>query len=245
MPLITIGLLQQQQAASSGIKVYPAITQALKDSTMQDQFLRETLTPTDAFLLYTTAVTGTGTATIDAEFNQLKVRSSATIGHDVDTRTSGLNYFRKPTFIDNRSRLELDIIFQGGETTSSEGFVGLLNVAGAITALPTTVVHLGLFWDVSVTGDDYLLSSANGTTQVTTATGVGLASFVRLNISWTGDNAGVLTLFSGSNFDVSEATQTVTSLSANDWGAFLHFFIQSEAASTRTVVIEEWRAKWT
>ena len=205
------------------------------------------MNPTNAYQVYTLASNdGNGTATIAGSRNLSIDCDSSAIGDDADVRTTGLAFERDATNdnIDNRTSLQFDIVFRTDATSDTEGFVGLmLGTDAVLSALPTTAKHFGVFWDRSVSAN-YFLTSADGTSQTTTDTGVAIVAALRsLRIVWSGDNDAVLTLRSADGTTLN-STQTVTALGASIV-ATIHFFIQTEAAAAKAVVINEWSAKAT
>jgi len=151
--------------------------------------------------------------------------------------------------LNTRNRLELDVIWRQvtGQLTDSEIFIGFLESQVALTAIPTTARHMGIFMNRSA-ADDYLLSSADNATQSTTSTGTaGVNSQFRLNINWTGSNAGVITLFQTAPGFTSEiASHTATALGSMDARAYtLHFYVETEGSTAKAIDIFEWRLSTT
>jgi len=255
MPITSLSIQQQLQAVQSGVWKYPRIAQVAKDAILSDEFQREDITPTNAFTLYTSA-SNDGNATISLVNGLLRlITDNSASGDDATTRSSGLAFSRvgRAVQLDARSQLEVDIIFQPKTTTNTEGFIGLLRSGSALTALPTTARHLGLFWNRG-TANDLLLTSGNNSAQATTSTGEAITDQAyRLNIIWNGDNSATLNLFDESTinnelFDNLIATQDVTSLAdgaASTLEMELHFFVQTESTAAITLDVHEWRCKVT
>jgi len=245
-----MGLLQltaqlQAQAASAGIFVYPGVSGGHKDFKIGDEFTRDALTPTDGYELYTTAGTGTEVITLPNDA-ALRLTTGGTSGNDANVRTSGLVFRRASHFIDDRNQLELNISLTPTGSTQHEIFVGLLNSFAAITAIPTTAFHAGVFVDAGASATNYFLTSADGTTQSTTDTGVNAATFThRLQIIWRGQADATLNFYD-TDFTTILATQTITAnLTTNAEDSLsLHFFIETTDNSTAGLDIQEWLADY-
>lgn len=242
-PLVTTSLQEQQQAASSGVSSLPQIGQIKKFTVIVDEFSRNTVNPTNAVDFYTTSSNdGNGTSAIDGRLMTLTTDGSA-IGDDVNVRIREITLHRasQSAFIDSRNTIKIEIIFNTN-STGSEGFIGVINSPGALTALPTTVRHMGIEWDDSASAN-YLITSADGTTQVTTDTGIAapVAAVRRILITWTGIDTAIIEFFSSSENGTPTATQTVTSLSMLNRVFVMHFFVQTESTATKTLVINEWK----
>lgn len=254
MPLFSISTANQQQGSQAGAYSYPQLGQVKKDTKIFDEFDRESLNPTNAYVFYTVAVTGTGTGAIAAG-GLLSLQSSAVIGDDVSVRTSGLQFSRistDPSNFEARSRCKFDFYFNNVVATDTEGFIGIIRSTSALTALPTTVRHLGVYWDTSA-GANYMLTSANGTTQVTTDTGIAVGTTPtnpnRLEIVWNGLDSATINFYtgtSGSSYSTLVKTQTVTAFGAGVAATFentIHFFVQSEAIATTRLDIQNWKCE--
>ena len=244
MGLYTIGLQQQQRGASAGTKVFPDIGSVTTDQRIRDSFKRVDLAPTNAYVIYTTSTTGSGTAAIASSLDRFDLTTGSTAGNDVSTRVSNIGFYRGGAgiFQDNtRSLIEIDILFNLGNVVGVETFIGLMTVNTALTVLPTTARHLGLRFDDSAE-NNWILTSADGTTQSTTDTSVAASSSVfRLNISWTGDDSAELRLFGGTNATVQQGgTHTVTAFGGAARTGIIHFFVQAEGATAESLRIHEW-----
>jgi len=249
MGLFTIGIEKQLQAASAGIYSYPQIGQLKKDTVVIDEFLRETLNPTGALATYTTASNDSnGTISILDQKGLQLIPDTSAIGDDATARTSELSINRvTPNEIDNRTLITVFVNFSVRTITSIEGFIGILDSSSALTALPTTARHLGVFWDISA-GANFTLSSGNATAQATTDSGVTVAANDRftLRIQWTGDDTADISLFTGTfpTFTTQSTNHAATTIldGAVDRAMELHFFQQVEAAVSRPLDIHSWRA---
>ena len=93
MPLVSIPVSQQVQAATSADSTFPQNPISRPGVRFTEKFDRETLTPSGAYTLYTTATTGAGTAVI-AIVTALEMTTAAATGDDVSVRTSGLSFIR-------------------------------------------------------------------------------------------------------------------------------------------------------
>ena len=247
MPLFTTSIQNQEQAASSGDKSYPETSQLPINSSFSDFFNRETLNTTNAYALYTSAGTGTEVVSIQNN-NALRLTTGVVTGDDVDIRTSGMSFLRSG-FLNSKSQIVLEVVFVlAGTVASQEEFIGLLLDAGAaITALPTTARHMGIYFDKSA-GATFILSSADGTTQSTTDSLVTAVAdtYYRIRITWTGINSATVELYTGTDLKTLSATHTVTALDTNTNRAYgLHFFINSESITTPSLDIYEWMASAT
>lgn len=244
MPLITIGIQQQKQAASAGFKLYPGLPGFTADVQYGDEFKRDDLTPTDAYQLYTVNVNGTGTATIGND-GVLLLDTSNTIGNDVDVRTTGYAFTpdsNEPTNFHSQYILEIRLALL--QTADTEAFVGFV-FGDALSALPVnTTIHMGLEFDAS--GDaNWQFVDANGTTKNTNDTGVAASTgAISLKITWRDANDATMEILNGSG--VSQSSRIVTALDmSNIAGLQIHCFIQTEGAAVKTVRIEGWRIQAT
>lgn len=221
---------------------YPNYPFLAKNVIIGDMFNRNTLNPTNAIALYT--VSGSS-VTITAELNRVSLVTGAVAGDDATCRTSGLTFVR-PSFIRDNSYSSLDIwIIWTSTNTLQECFIGLLQSNADLTTLPTTARHVGIYHDMSV-ANDWLFTSANGTTQVTatTATVIGTGPQA-LRIQWTGINTVTLTFYSISNIGVFTqiTTANVTAFEGTDpkaGTAQLHFFISTETTAAKTLGVLNW-----
>jgi hypothetical protein len=253
MPLMNIGVEQQEQASAAGLYSYPQLGQIKKNTHVGDEFRRSTLNPTNSYALYTTAATGTGTAAISTTV--LKLQASGAAGDDVSVVSTGLAFSRvsRSVQLDSRSLVIMRVIFQTPTTTNTEGFIGLVRTSSALTALPTTARHLGVYWDRSANAN-YILTSGNNSAQVTTNTGEAIANTpLMLEITWTGDDSATIRLYketalNNEDFSTLISTHTVTSLAnaaASAFEMYLHFFIQSESTATTDLDVHQWLASAT
>ncbi len=149
-------------------------TQLVNRSAWNETFSRELLNPANAIPIYTVTLGGTGggSGVITQMFRLLLTTDSTASGDDVDVRSI---IALKRSYSDDgiqpfTTTVTMDVMFNlGGTVTNTEGFIGLTGSAAALSALPTTVRSLGIFWDLSANAN-FFLTSANGTTQVTTDT---------------------------------------------------------------------------
>ena len=247
MGLYSIPVQQQVQQTKNS---WPRFMEGLASTSQIEQFQRENLTPSGTPTFYTVASTGGGTAVMASNGTSLLITSSGAISNDVDVRHE-IVFNRVPTWtaLDPKTALSIDVVFVIPTVTTIEGFIGLIfSTTNAITALPTTVEHMGVFWDISA-GANFTLSSGNASAQATTGSGVAVsaATTYRLNIFWNGLNSAILTLYTGGTTGIGDALTTPSTqhnVSAlNSRNAFkLHFFIQNEATTARTLNISEWLA---
>lgn len=241
MPLFTTSISNQLSAATSGKLYYPALFSGSINNVLGDLFNREDLTQSGNWVLYTSvANAGTGTSTLNG--NILTAASGAVTNDDVDLRTSGFSFDRTTSFasIDNRSQVVFYLPFKSTSTTDVKGFVGLvISTTTSISAIPTTGVHAGIYWDTSV-DTNYYLTSGNGSAQVKTSCATALANSTRLlKITWTGLNSLVLEFYD-TDFTTLLKSQTVTAFGAN--GVKLHWYVQNIALAAASLTATEWEA---
>lgn len=246
MPLISIGLLQQQQAASAGVKAYPELTQMVQNSQVVDFFDRDTLNPTNAVAYYTSNITGTASVVMTS--GTVAIATGTTVASDVDVRIDGMLLSRASNFIDGKGILNIDIIFAPSSAVGNEFFLGILlqSTQTALTALPTTARHIGIRFDDSA-DTNYVLTSGNNSAQSTTTTGTAPVdgTRVRLNINLTGADAATATLFTGSNLDTEDTVHTVTSYHSGfaiNGPSGIHFFLNNEGGVNEQINVDEWSA---
>lgn len=219
-----------------------------------DDFAREVVTPTGFPTLYTAAETGAaGSTGIDSTMNRLNMLTDANIGDDQTVRTSGLRIDRNynslvtgMTQIDMQtSQVQIDLPFQCSAATDIEGFVGIHVGVAALTALPTTARHMGVYWDISA-GANFTMTSGNNSAQVTTDTTIPVDTAVHImRIIWTAEDVATLQLYS-----VAGATQGTgqTVAAFNGASGVSHeivWFVQTEATAAKTLRAYPWRVAWT
>lgn len=220
-----------------------------------DDFARTAITPTGYPTLYTNAETGaSGTSGMSATLNRVTLTTdSSGAGDDQDMYTSGLridrNYpliFTGMTMPDMQtSAVQIDLPFVMGSAADIEGFIGIHSGVAALTALPTTARHLGVYWDKSA-GNNFMLSSSDGTTQTTvdTTTAFSTAGFI-LRINWTGEDAATLTLLTAAGA-ASGTAATVTAFNGASAASHeIHWFVQTETTAAKSLNIYPWRIAWT
>lgn len=245
MPLVNIALQQQQQSASSGIQSFPQFKQPTIQSTIFDQFSRETLNPTD-FAVYYAATLGSGASQSVSGSDSLFVSTGTTINTIADIRISQLSLNRTRRFGDEQiNSFEIDMIWDSIDITDVETFYGIIDTQAGLSALPTTARHLGIFVDTGGVGN-YILSSGNGSAQSTTDTGVAIATGpFRVNIIWDGDNTATIRLFSGTGFLTLESTHIVTSLNVGGRALLLHLYLKTLGAANKRTRWFQWTVKAT
>lgn len=226
----------------------PAIGYPMKDGWVGDFFFREALTPTGWPTIYTEANVGGGSGAINTSGLYI-LTSGAAAGDDVDLRLSGMSLSRATTRTFNALRsiigtLDYYTIFNLESVTLTEGFIGIMNNASAaLTALPTTAAHVGVFWDASAQAN-FRMTSSDGTTQVNSDITVPLDTVQRcLHIRITGLNTGIVELLDAGTFlPISGTTVTISAL-----GSVLmympHWFIQTETTAARALATSGWMAK--
>ncbi|MDE1767424.1 MAG: hypothetical protein KGI27_14295 [Thaumarchaeota archaeon] len=244
MPIFTPTIQQQNNSTTAGIRTYPNFGPIQQNLILQDDFSRQTLSPTNAIPAYTVGVvgSGTGTATGGNHGTCLLLTTSTATNDCVSAQVSANRFKRTSQYIDLRSNIALDVIFDCGENnvvTNYSFFIGLVATANALTAVPTTARHMGIY---GTSGGNFFLSSSDGTTQTTTDTGVAVDQNVlrRLNISWTGTNSAVISLYSGSTYSTLVKSQTATSLSSDNLYE-LFFFVLTNTTAAKDLEVYEWR----
>lgn len=245
------------------IPVYGSITPIIKGGNIPyrargyifgDDFARETLTPTGFPTLYTNAETGAaGSSGISGTVNRATLTTDATgAGDDQDMRTSGLRIDRNyqsvitggmPAVL-NTSKVDIYLPFALTAATDTEGFIGIHSGTSALTALPTTARHLGLYWDISA-GANYMLSSSDGTTQTTVDTTIAVSTTIRiLKISWTAEDAATLQLYTlaGATAGTGATVSAFNGTSAVSHE--IHWFVQTETNAAKGLTVYPWVIQW-
>ena len=243
MPVFTPTISQQNTGISGGVLIYPQVIRLYSGCIVGDSFNREDITPTGAYTLYGTGGTGTPIFAIDSG-RSLKLTTTTVSGDSASVRTSEFTFQRKSQFIDTRSSLSFDSIFFLGQSTLTKGFVGILQTIGATTTLPTTTLGAGVYWDTTA-GNNFMLTSADGSTQTTTDTGepisshVGEGNTIRVNVTLTSPTSGIVSLYSNANtYSTLLKSQTI---SANINGTFqVNFFVSTDTTALRSIDVAEW-----
>lgn len=217
-----------------------------------DDFAREGVIPTGWPTIYQNAETGAGgTNALDSGPNRLVLTTDANAGDDQSERTSGLRIDRDYTSLITgmnqtpTSQVEIYLPFSITSAADIEGFVGIHSGVSALTALPTTARHLGVYWDISA-GANFMLTSSNGTTQVTvdTTTAVSTSIFI-LRITWTGEDAATIALLTAAGA-ASGTAQTVTAFNGAAGASHeIHWFVQTETTAAKVLRVYPWRVVWT
>ncbi len=210
---------------------YPEIKGLSVGRSFHDEFNRATLNPKGGYSIYTTTVSGEGKSGnyLGTHRSLLLLTTGGTIGDYVDVRLEEywLERQKGPDTQQerNRDRIKLNVLFSAANALGAEGFIGIIFTTNtALTELPTTTPHMGVYYDLSE-GPNFILSSSDGTTQSTTDTNVAVTtSDYSLTINWTGFNEASITFNPGS---ANQARHTVTALNSYDVG-LVHFFVQSE-----------------
>lgn len=243
MPILTTNLGTQNTAGSAGVSGLPQVGSIKQYTKISDEFNRETLNPTGSYNSYTSVSLSSGTSAV-SNGNTLVLTTAATLNDYVTVRTSGITILRTCDYIDNRNAINMDILFgPNGTVTNYQMFVGIVATFTNLSALPTTTRHMGIYVDTSVS-NNYKLSSADGTNQTTTDTGVAVDNNeYRLNISWTGNDAAVISLYSSANnYSTLVKSQTVTSIDAGVHFPFeIHLYTQALTAGAKILRCMEWQ----
>jgi len=250
LPLFTTSVQNQETASTAGRYSYPQIAQPKKFSVISDEFVRNSLNPTGAITLYTTA--GTGTPAVTIANPGITIATSGTIGDNNSTRSSGLSFVRQaidPVNLDTRSQLEMDIIwnFYTNHLTNMKMFIGLMYKGAALTALPTSADSVvgGVLLDTTANANIKLVSS-NYVAFSSTDTGIAASAVdYRLNIKWTGNDSAVLSLYSG-NFTLGwttlVASKTITAIDSAATSYEIHFYVEAVAGAARQIGCSGWKA---
>jgi len=223
----------------SRVYAWPQAPFAAKGVKWVDEGCREAVLPTGGYTVYTAAGDGSLTMSNSRGF---VIASGATSGNDEDLRTSGFAFTRgaRSAFVNDYNRVELNFVFGTPQFTNMEGFLGIITgVTDAITVLPTTATHMGIYWDDSADAN-YMLTSANGTDQVTTDTGTAFGNADRrLRITWTGAQTGLIEWYSTLTGAL-VASQSVAALQSDSISFKMHCFSRAEENVTKTVALRSW-----
>lgn len=218
-----------------------------------ENFAREAITPTGWPTLYTNAETGAGgTSSIGTTLNRVSLVTDANTGDDQDMRTSGLRIDRNyPSTVTGMtmpqlqtSAVQVDLPFSTSSALANECFVGIHTGVSALTALPTTARHLGVYWDISA-GANFMLTASDGTTQTTVDTTIAVDTAVHiLRITWTGEDAATLQLYTAAG--ATEGTgQTVSAFNGSSGVSHeIHWFVQTETTAAKTLILYPYRVAW-
>lgn len=235
---------------------YPQIPFRAQGYSFGDDFAREAITPTDWPLLYKKTAVGTDAAAMSTTINRLEIVTGANAADNCDIATSGLRldriyasgYSGMPDLEgDGATTLTLLIPFVCSSGADNEGFVGIVGNSSALAAPPTTARHMGVYWDRSA-NTDFLITSADGTTQSTTDTNdtVDTQRHI-LRITWTGADTAVIDLLTGAGaLGTATSTQAVAALNgASEVSYEMHWFVETETTAAKQLNAYGWRAKWT
>jgi len=243
MPLITIGLLQQQQAASAGYSIFPDLKGITKGAIYGDEFNRATLNPTNSIPIYTTDASNSGTAAMISK-SLLRLTTDVNLNDHSKVTTQELAIRRVGVTPDTKIAMDFNFFVRSGNNiTSAEYFFGVIGQGDTTDTLPGTAAHLGVQYNDSAS-NNWFLTSADGTDQTTTDTGLAVAvapQEVRLNILWTGDNSATLRLFDGDIFDNEVASQTVTAFGEGQ--VILKAIVITETTAAKRVDFSQWNVQ--
>lgn len=249
MPVFTTTVSNQNTATSAGVYSYPQLGQIKQNSTIQEQWSRLTLLPTNSYTLYTESKTGSGTDDTTTNLGFLTMATSTSTSDLNDVYVSGALISRLSRIIYNRSAIHLQLIFSCQDTTNINNFIGLYLSSSALSAVPSTASHMGILMNPT-NNANFVLSSSDGTTQTTTDTGRAIDNkLYLLDILWNGNNSATISLYgphvSGQDFlNNLIKTQTVTALHSSGDQPFLpyvlHFFVQTTTTAARVLKVGEW-----
>ena len=234
------------QLPSLALPQTPATT---KYSTVVDLFNRSALNPANTFAIYTaTANPGSGTATIVGG-DHLEVTTSAASSDAEDVTTAAFFIDRSSWFVDGKSQVVVDVIFNLSSAASVAGEIALAG-GSAITTPDTTASHMGLTFDTALSAN-FQLSSGDGSTETKTDTTQAMdTSKYRLNIIWNSDSSpGSISLYSSTNnFSTLIKSANVTApFSGYVTGSVfaLKFLCVTRTTAAKTLKIQEWRTQFT
>ena len=245
MPIFTTPISNQNTATAGGVKGYPQLSDLFAGCIIKDEFSRTTLMPSGSYTLYTTTAATSGTATIVAHKN-LRLTTAATGNDYVTITTTGQCFPRasRSPDTDPRSTLTLEIIFNPTQATACKGFIGFTSSATALTALPTTAEHIGLFYDTTGTGN-YMLSYANGSAQTTSDTGVAISTnIVDMQIIWNSATTATINFYNSSGTLV-KSLSAVSFFADSFESPILQFISIATTTTAASLDIEEWSVKCT
>lgn len=249
MPVFTTPVSNQNTSFSGGVRSYPQIGTAEQYMILIDEFNRETLQPSNSYVLYTDAGASTGSSTISNR-RVVSINTAATLNDSQTLRTSGLGISRSTFFVDGRTNVSIDVCFSLVSTANISFFIGLLDSSTAITSKPTTTRHMGINYDTSV-DTNIRFTSANGTSQTTSICSTANANEYRLNIAWTGDDSATINLYGGvSQTDVSTLISSFTVSSflsgLTPQASFpLYFFVKDLVGTGKSISCQEWSVRCT
>jgi len=234
MGLYTIGLQQQQQSSSAGLRGYPQITGITINSIFSDSFNRSSLNPTNAYELYSTVADNSGTVTMFSE-NQVKMLTGTTIGNHAVIRTDELSFELGGISPDTKSGMTFTILVQLEQTADTEFYAGIVDIGTDLLTLPASGQrHMGIRLDRSASAN-WFFTHANGTDLVTADTAIAASTTTgTLVIEWRGTNDATMTFTVGT----SSATETVTA-----YGTAISNFTaltQTEGAAAKGGRISGW-----
>lgn len=221
-----------------------------------DDFAREVFTPTGFPTLYTAAEVGAaGSTSIDATINRANMITDATgAGDNQSFRTSGLRVERNYTSLitgmpglvgERTASVELHLPFALAAATDTEMFIGIHSGVAALSALPTTARHLGIYCDISA-GANFMLSASDGTTQTAVDTTVAVDTAIHiLRIRWTAEDTAALQLLTAAGATEGTGQAVAAFNGASGVSHEIHWFIETEAAAAKTMRVYPWRIAWT
>jgi len=233
---------------------YPDFPIRARGYSYGDDMNRESTTPTGCWTMYTNAENGAGGATaLSLTFCGRIMTTDVTAGNDQHDRVSGIRLERAYQSTITGMRFPAEDVtgtirtyqpFSVDSAADGEAFIGIHSGVAQINALPTTARHLGVYWDISA-GANYMLTSSNGTTQVTVDTTIPVDTAIHiLRIDWTGEDAATLQLLTAAG--ATEGTgATVTAFNGTSANAHeLTWFVQAEAGGAVVLTYYPWRVSW-
>jgi len=223
---------------------YPSLQQLQPLMRIGDRFNRLTLNPSGEVVYYISATSDGSTAILSG--GELRCRANSGTNTYASAALTELNFdngrLLGSVLAGNFPKLtqtELNFIFRR-TGTNAEGFLGMHVSASALTAVPTTASHFGLWWDKSAS-DNYFFTSAVGAAQTSTDTTIAFdTANRRLRLLWTSGTKVLMQLIDATGTVNSEITATITDNSAY----YLHVISECEsAADTCNIQLSEWHAR--
>jgi len=208
------------------------------------------MTPTGNATIYTATSNDAG-GTISTTSNVgevLLTTDSSAAGDDESLRVSGLLLERDPASAQpgftsmgiTKTGLRYITTFLTSSALTVEGFVGLLgSQQNALTTIPTTTRHCGIYWDLSAEAN-YILTSGNNSAQAETDTGIAVdAALHTFDVAIQTNNLATAVMRDSTG--AVEATHPISLMGSGIWQP--HWFVQTETTAARTLRVLNWLAR--
>lgn len=236
-----MNIIEPVNAIDTRTRVYPDVPIVSSGWRFLDEWARASVNATGVMTQYTSGGTGAGSVPI-AGADRVEPITGSTLNDDIHLTYIGTGWQRDArgfVVFNTRNQLTHEQIVSLVSTTDQEVFVGM-SVVSAISSLPTTGIHLGMFQDTA-SSSNWILSSGNGSAQSTTDSGVaGSTSAVRLKTTWTGSDSATIELFTGAALDTLSATHTVTSINGTGATQFSQVWVKTLAAASKQIRYWQW-----